>query len=109
MHASAHLQGMDCEAVASSTFDIVADIIARTCHIPRSAITPECNVLHDLGIDSLDLLDVGFAVDDAFGIRMPLEQWLHAVHLRQAAADQRFVMRELCAGIEALVIAAVPA
>jgi acyl carrier protein len=99
------LRGIEREAVVSSTFEIVADIIAQTCHIPHQAITPECNVLHDLGIDSLDLLDVGFAVDDAFGIRMPLERWLHAVHLRQAAADQRFVMRELCADIDALVTA----
>src|ERR1700692_4211488 len=69
-----------------STFDIVADIVALNCNIPRSAITPDCHLLNDLGIDSLDLLDLGFAVDDAFGITMPLGQWLHAAHLKTCPA-----------------------
>lgn len=90
----------------ASTFDIVADIIARNCHVPRETIVPESNLLSDLGIDSLDLLDIEFAVDEAFGVRMPIEQWLHAMHLRVASAEQHFVMRELCACIDALIVAA---
>lgn len=89
-----------------STFDIVAGIFAATCHIPRETIALDSDVLHDLGIDSLDLLDVGFALDDAFGIRLPLEQWLHATHMRQAAARRRFIVRELCANIDAMIEAA---
>ena len=34
----------------------------------------------DLGIDSLDFLDVAFAIDKAFGIKMPLEQWTQEVN-----------------------------
>lgn len=79
---------------------MVADIIATTCHIPRETITPDSHLLHDLGIDSLDLLDVGFGIGDAFGITMPLDQWLHAVHMRTPAADRYFVLRELCCYID---------
>jgi acyl carrier protein len=85
-----------------STFDQVADIVALTCQVPREDITPDSNLLADLGIDSLDLLDVGCVVDDAFGIRLPLEQWLHAVHMKRAAAERCFVMRDICASIDAL-------
>jgi acyl carrier protein len=56
-----------------STFDRVADIIADTCDIERDKITPESHVINDLGIDSLDFLDIAFAIDKAFGIKMPLE------------------------------------
>lgn len=86
-----------------STFEIVADIIVRNCHVPRETIVPESNLLSDLGIDSLDLLDVGFAIDEAFGVRVPLEEWLHATHLKVALAEQHFVMHELCARIDTLI------
>ena len=51
-----------------STFDQVANIIAETCDIPRDTITPESHAIDDLGIDSLDFLDIAFAIDKAFGI-----------------------------------------
>src|SRR6266446_4730484 len=59
----------------SSTFDQVATIIAETCDIPRDTITPESHAIDDLGIDSLDFLDIAFAIDKAFGIKLPLEKW----------------------------------
>jgi len=46
----------------------VANIIAETCDIEREKITPEAMRLDDLGIDSLDFLDIAFAIDKAFGI-----------------------------------------
>lgn len=67
---------------------------------------PESNLLKDLGVDSLDLLDIGFAIDEAFGVRMPIEQWLRAVHMKTAAAEQHFVLRELCTRIDQLIVAA---
>ena len=59
----------------SSTYDQIANIIAETCDIPRDTIKPESHAIDDLGIDSLDFLDIAFAIDKAFGIKMPLEQW----------------------------------
>jgi len=90
----------------SSTFNIVADIVARISHVPRETVVPESNLLKDLGVDSLDLLDIGFAIDEAFGVRMPIEQWLHAVHMKAAAAADHFVLREICARIDELIVAA---
>ena len=89
-----------------STFDTVADIIAQTCNVPRDAITPDSHLLRDLGIDSLDLFDVGFALDEAFGISVPLERWLHTARMKATALEQHFIMRELCAVIDANVAAA---
>ena len=34
------------------TFDIVAEIIALTCEVPRERITPDSNFVNDVGIDS---------------------------------------------------------
>ena len=91
----------------SSTFETVAGIISETCDIPRENITPDSHAINDLGIDSLDFLDVAFAIDKAFGIKMPLEQWTQDVNEGKVSSDQYFVMKDLCANIDNLVAAKV--
>jgi acyl carrier protein len=89
----------------ASTFDTVAEIIAETCDLERDSITPDSHAINDLGIDSLDFLDVAFAIDKAFGIKMPLEQWTQDVNEGRATSDDYFVMKNLCAAIDGLVTA----
>jgi acyl carrier protein len=88
-----------------STFDTVANIIAETCDIPRDTIKPESHAIDDLGIDSLDFLDIAFAIDKAFGIKLPLEQWTQEVNDGKATTDQYFVLSNLSARIDDLVAA----
>ena len=86
----------------ASTFDTVSGIISDTCNIPREKITPESHAINDLGIDSLDFLDIAFAIDKAFGIKMPLEQWTQDVNEGKVSSDQYFVMQHLCENIDTL-------
>jgi acyl carrier protein len=89
----------------SETFDRVADIIAETSEIDRAMITPKSNTIDDLGIDSLDFLDIVFAVDKEFGIKIPLEKWTQDVNDGKVAAEEYFVMGNLVAKIDALIAA----
>jgi acyl carrier protein len=89
----------------ASTFDTVAGIIADTCDIEREKITPESHAINDLGIDSLDFLDVAFAIDKAFGIKMPLESWMQDVNEGKVSTDEYFVLKNLAANIDKLVAA----
>ena len=89
----------------SSTFDTVANIIAETCDIPRDKIKPESHAINDLGIDSLDFLDIVFALDKKFGIKIPLERWTEEVNEGRASVDDYFVLKNLCARIDELVAA----
>ena len=89
----------------STTFDKVADIIAETCDIPRETITPDSHAIDDLKIDSLDFLDIAFAIDKAFGIKLPLEQWTQKINDGQATTEQYFVLKNLCARIDELIAA----
>jgi acyl carrier protein len=79
----------------SSTFDVVAKVISETSEIP----------LDDLGIDSLDFLDIVFALDKKFGIKIPLERWTEEVNEGRASVDDYFVLKNLCARIDELVAA----
>ena len=89
----------------TNAFDTVANIIAETCDISRDKIQPESHAINDLGIDSLDFLDVAFAIDKAFGIKLPLEQWTQEVNDGKATTEQYFVLNNLCASIDGLVAA----
>ena len=89
----------------SSTFDTVSNIIAETCDIARENIKPESHAINDLGIDSLDFLDVAFAIDKTFGIKMPIEQWTQEVNEGKATTEQYFVLENLCTRIDELVAA----
>jgi acyl carrier protein len=88
-----------------STFDTVANIIAETCDIPRDTISQDSHAIDDLGIDSLDFLDIAFAIDKAFGIKLPLEQWTQEVNDGKASTEQYFVLKNLSARIDDLVAA----
>lgn len=87
----------------ASTFETVADIIADTCDIPREQVTPEAHAIEDLGVDSLAFLDIAFAIDKAFGIKLPLEQWTQEVNEGKVPAEEYFVVKNLCDRIDQLV------
>jgi len=61
--------------MTSPVFDRIAEIIAENSEVTRDSITPDAHVINDLGIDSLDFLDIVFAIDKAFGIKVPVEAW----------------------------------
>ncbi|WP_274628550.1 acyl carrier protein [Arvimicrobium flavum] len=88
-----------------TTFDRVADIIASTSEIDRDKITPDSHTIDDLGIDSLDFLDIVFAIDKEFGIKVPLEKWTQDVNEGRGSTEEYFVMKNLCAKIDELVAA----
>ena len=89
----------------ASTYETVAGIISDTCDIEPEKITPESHAINDLGIDSLDFLDIAFAIDKAFGIKLPLEKWTQEVNDGKATTEQYFVLKNLAARIDELVAA----
>jgi hypothetical protein len=73
---------------------------------PRQRHFRACGRSHaidDLGIDSLAFLDIAFAVDKAFGIKLPLERWTQEVNEGKVPAEEYFVLKNLCARIDGLV------
>lgn len=89
----------------SQVFDEVADIIATTSEVDRDSIQPESHIVDDLQIDSLDFLDIVFAIDKKFGIKIPVEEWTEEVNSSSVPSERYFVMKNLCAEIEGLIAA----
>ena len=56
------------------TFEKVKEIIMDTINRSEDKITLEANLKDDLGIDSLDSMELMMAVEDAYGITVPEEE-----------------------------------
>lgn len=89
----------------TNTFEAIADIISDISEIPVEDITETSHAIEDLEIDSLDFLDIVFAIDKAFGIKIPLETWTNEINDNKARSEDYFVMRNLCARIDDLIAA----
>lgn len=92
-----------------STFDTIAEIISDISEIPVEEISEKSHTITDLEIDSLDFLDIVFAIDKTFGVKVPLEAWTKDINENQAPSEDYFVMGNLCARIEELIAAKVEA
>ena len=56
----------------TTTFERVQTIFVKKYDLPAERITPEAT-LESLGLDSLDLIELLFEVEDEFNIRVPQE------------------------------------
>jgi acyl carrier protein len=65
--------------------------IADRCGIDESEISDDANIISDLGIDSVDFLDVTYDLDKAFNITIPIESWMESVNSGDATLDDYFV------------------
>ncbi len=71
------------------TRDVIA-IIARQANLPAQEITPSATP-EDLGLDSLGLAEMVFAVEEQFGISVPYDQGAEAAQGFDVASVARII------------------
>ena len=54
-------------------FEKVRDMLAEALNISADKITPESNVIEDLGADSLDMVELLSRLEDEEGVTIPEE------------------------------------
>ncbi|MBP8646626.1 MAG: acyl carrier protein [Syntrophobacteraceae bacterium] len=52
----------------------VVDIIANQLGVDKEIVTPEASVVDDLGADSLDVVELVMALEEAFDLEIPDEE-----------------------------------
>lgn len=52
-------------------FENVCKMLAKQLNLPESKITPESDIVKDLGADSLDVVELLIALEDDYGISIP--------------------------------------
>ncbi len=55
-------------------FDKVKDILAEQLRLDPDRITPDAEIIGDLGADSLDVLQLLMTIEDEYGIKIPDEE-----------------------------------
>lgn len=84
-------------------YNELSNIFVTACGILADQITNDTNVISDLGIDSIDFLDVTYDIDNKFGIKLPIEEWMASVNEGETSLDSYFVMRNFVQHISKLI------
>ncbi len=58
----------------TNLFETIQAVIAEQLEIDVSQVTPEAKFVKDLGVDSLDIVELIMALEERFGIEIPDEQ-----------------------------------
>ncbi|GAA7146965.1 hypothetical protein HpBGD45_10380 [Helicobacter pylori] len=58
----------------ANLFETIQAVIAEQLNIDVSQVTPEAKFVKDLGVDSLDIVELIMALEERFGIEIPDEQ-----------------------------------
>lgn len=79
-------------------------IVDRTeDYLDEGMIHSNFDLFGALEIDSLDWLDIIFAIDHEFNIKIPLEEWTHQTSNGIVDSDYYFKMENFCDHIDRLV------
>jgi acyl carrier protein len=61
------------ELVDSKLGEKIRDLVAEQLGVDRSELSPDANILEDLGADSLDVVEMVMAIEEKFDIEIPDE------------------------------------
>ncbi len=90
--------------MSNATFQIVSEMLEDVCGVSISDIKAETNLIEDLGIDSLNFLDLTYEIDKKFGIKLPVEEWMERINHAEATIADYFVMEKLVQNIEQMTL-----
>ena len=82
---------------------LVTGVLVNDFGIPKEKITPDANTRYMLGVDSLDELDLVFALDKALAVKIPLEEWQQEPFRAGEAEGGYLVVGNLCSRLQQLV------
>lgn len=84
-----------------STFDTLREIISDICDVSADDIRPGVHLLKELGVDSVDFLDIVHEINQRFDVTVPVADWVAAVN-RGESDTRYFVIDRLVEQVDAL-------
>ena len=84
-------------------FSEIVELISGNYDIAADTIKPESHLLDDLGLDSVDLFDLIFAIEDRFKINIPTEKWTMNREEPDPEEAELMIVGTFCARIDGLI------
>ena len=72
--------------------DKIMDLLAKQLRIDANTLSPDTNIVEDLGADSLDIVEMLMAIEENFGITVSDEE---AVTLKTIADVADFIEKKI--------------
>lgn len=87
----------------ASIRDFVIDSIREFCDVGDVEITGQTNLVKDLSLDSIDFLDVVYAIDRKYKIKLPIQTWTAQVSSHQRSGEHFFVLDNFVLRIQEVI------
>ena len=81
----------------------VKKTFSEVCNVDSEEITSTTNLFADLGIESVDFLDVCYLIDEKYNIRIPIGEWMGRVNEGDESAADLFVLDGFVKAVLSLV------
>jgi acyl carrier protein len=77
----------------SELIEAVNDVFADSFEIPREKIKPEAQIFADLGLDSLDVVDLVAAIQKRFNVQVRDDERVRSIRTMQDLYNYLIVIR----------------
>ena len=77
----------------AEVIELIDSSLAEEFELDRDAMTPEANIYEDLGLDSLDTVDMVIVLEGAFNFKIREEEAIRAI--RTLGDIHRFVLEKV--------------
>ncbi len=73
--------------------DAVNEVFADSFEIPREKLTPDAQIFSDLGLDSLDVVDLVAAIQKRFGVQVRDDERVRSIRSMQDLYNYLILIR----------------
>jgi acyl carrier protein len=77
----------------SELIEAVNDVFADSFEIPREKITPQAQIFADLGLDSLDVVDLVAAIQKRFNVQVRDDERVRSIRTMQDLYNYLILIR----------------
>jgi acyl carrier protein len=77
----------------SEVIEAVNEVFADSFEIPREKLTPEAQIFSDLGLDSLDVVDLVAAIQKRFGVQVRDDDRVRSIRSMQDLYNYLILIR----------------
>lgn len=82
--------------------EFLVSTLVKACKVDPTHVTPATHIFSDLGVDSADMLNVAWLIEQHYGIQLPVVDWMSDVNLGETVAPDHFRVDNFVAAIAEL-------